>query len=99
MKVGDMIETAMVGRDGIANATAALDGKVSLHKAIVQVAGQASAMAPDSLRGLTDEFPPFRSILILHEQVVLAQLNSRRAATRATASKLACVGGFCDYVT
>ena len=26
MKVGDMIETAMVGRDGVANATAALDG-------------------------------------------------------------------------
>ena len=73
MKVGDMIETAMVGRDGVANATAALDGKVSLHKAIVQVAGQASAIAPDSLRSLTDEFPPFRSILIRHEQVVLAQ--------------------------
>jgi hypothetical protein len=70
MKVGDMIETAMVGRDGVANATAALDGKVSLHKAIVQVAGQASAIAPDSLRSLTDEFPPFRSILIRHEQVV-----------------------------
>jgi len=73
MKVGDMIETAMVGRDGVANATAALDGKMSLHKAIVQVAGQASSIAPDSLRSLTDEFPPFRSILIRHEQVVLAQ--------------------------
>ena len=73
MKVGDMIETAMVGRDGVANATAALDGKVSLHKAIVQVAGQASAIAPDSLRSLTDACPPFRSILIRHEQVVLAQ--------------------------
>ena len=69
MKVGDMIETAMVGRDGVANATAALDGKVSLHKAIVQVAGQASAIAPDSLRSLTDEFPPFRSILIRHESL------------------------------
>lgn len=73
MKVGDMIETAMVGRDGVANATAALDGKVALHKAIVQVAGQASAIAADNLRSLTDEFPPFRSILIRHEQVVLAQ--------------------------
>src|SRR4051812_14828924 len=39
MRVGDMVETAMVGRDGVANGTSALDGKVSLHKGIVQVAG------------------------------------------------------------
>jgi hypothetical protein len=32
MKVGEMIETAMVGRDGVVNGTSALDGKVSLHK-------------------------------------------------------------------
>jgi CRP-like cAMP-binding protein len=73
MKVGDMIETAMVGRDGVANGTAALDGKVSLHKAIVQVAGAALAISPDTLRKMADQFPPFRAILIRHEQVVLAQ--------------------------
>src|SRR5690242_20729285 len=28
MEVGDLIETAMVGRDGVANATSALDGKI-----------------------------------------------------------------------
>ncbi len=31
MTVGDMIETAMVGRDGVVNGTSALDGKVALH--------------------------------------------------------------------
>ena len=73
MEVGDMIETAMVGRDGTANATAALDGKTALHKGIVQVAGSASAINPDTLRTIADDFQPFRSLLIRHEQVLLAQ--------------------------
>jgi CRP-like cAMP-binding protein len=73
MQVGDMIETAMVGRDGVVNGTSALDGKFSLHKAIVQVAGHASVINSDTLRRLADEFEPLRSILIRHEQVLLAQ--------------------------
>ena len=52
MVVGDMIETAMVGRDGVVNGTSALDGKVALHKGIVQVAGAASVIVPDVLRSL-----------------------------------------------
>lgn len=73
MDVGDMIETAMVGRDGVVNATSALDGNIALHRGIVQVAGDASAMSPDVLRSIADDFKPFRSILIRHEQVLLAQ--------------------------
>jgi CRP-like cAMP-binding protein len=73
MEVGDMIETAMVGRDGAVNATAALDGKTSLHKGVVQVAGTASVIGPDALRSITDDFKPFRSLLIRHEQVLFAQ--------------------------
>jgi CRP-like cAMP-binding protein len=73
MEVGDMIETAMVGRDGVANATSALDGKISLHKAIVQIPGSASVITPDTLRSIADEFQPFRSVLIRHEQVLFAQ--------------------------
>jgi CRP-like cAMP-binding protein len=73
MQVGDMIETAMVGRDGVVNATAALDGKIALHKGLVQVEGTASVIHPDVLRKFADEFSPFRSILIRHEQVLLAQ--------------------------
>jgi CRP-like cAMP-binding protein len=73
MTVGDMIETAMVGRDGVVNGPAALNGKVALHKGIVQAAGAAFAVAPESLRSLADEFGPLRSILIRHEQVLLAQ--------------------------
>jgi CRP-like cAMP-binding protein len=73
MKVGDMIETAMVGRDGVVNGTAALDSKVSLHRGIIQAAGTAAEMDPDILRTLTRDFAPLQSLLIRHEQVLLAQ--------------------------
>ena len=73
MQVGDMIETAMIGRDGVANATSALDGKMSLQKGLVQIDGAASVISADALGSLADEFKPFRSILIRHEQVLLAQ--------------------------
>jgi CRP-like cAMP-binding protein len=73
LEAGSMIETAMVGRDGAVNATSALDGKTSFQKGIVQVAGSASVINPDVLRGIANEFEPFRSVLIRHEQVLLAQ--------------------------
>jgi CRP-like cAMP-binding protein len=73
MEVGDMIETAMVGRDGAANATAALDGLIALHRGIIQVAGSGSTIAPEPLRSLANEFELLRSLLIGHEQVVFAQ--------------------------
>jgi CRP-like cAMP-binding protein len=73
MEIGDMIETAMVGRDGVVNATSALDGNISLHRGLVQAEGAASVISPGALRNLADEFKPFRSILIRHEQVLLAQ--------------------------
>jgi hypothetical protein len=73
MEVGDMIETAMVGRDGVVNGTSSLDGKVALHRGIIQVAGAASAISPEALKALANEFEPLRSILIRHEQVLFAQ--------------------------
>jgi len=73
MTEGYMIETAMVGRDGVANATSALDGKMALHRALVQLPGYAATIAPDRLRTLAHEFDPLHSMLIRHEQVLLAQ--------------------------
>jgi hypothetical protein len=73
MASGDTIETAMVGRDGLVNGTSALDGKVSLHKGIIQVAGAGATIEPDALRQLATEFEPLHAVLIRHEQVLLAQ--------------------------
>src|SRR3569623_2002632 len=63
----------MVGRDGVINGTSSLDGKISLHKAIVQVAGYATVIFPDALRRVANQFEPLRSLIIAHEQVLLAQ--------------------------
>jgi CRP-like cAMP-binding protein len=83
MESGQMVETAMVGRDGVFNAAAALDGKVSLNKALVQLAGSASMIDVDRLRLIADEHGSFRSILIRHEQVMFAQ-SQQSAACNAT---------------
>ena len=73
LSLGEMIETAMVGRDGVVNAAPALDGKVSLNKAIVQMAGFASVITAAALAEVADRFRELRSLLIRHEQVLLAQ--------------------------
>jgi CRP-like cAMP-binding protein len=83
LSVGEMIETAMVGRDGVWNASSALDGKVSLNKAIVQLAGEASVINIEKFRTVADEDKMFRSLLIRHEQVLFAQ-SQQSAACNAS---------------
>jgi CRP-like cAMP-binding protein len=85
LSIGDMIETAMVGRDGVLNASSALDGGVSFNKAIVQLAGAGSFIAVDKLRGIADEHKAFRSLLIRHDQVLFAQ-SQQSAACNASHS-------------
>ena len=83
LNVGAMIETAMVGHDGVLNAAPALDGKVSLNKGIVQSAGSAGTIEVNRFRRLANEFEPFRSLLIRHEQVLFAQ-SQQSAACNAS---------------
>jgi len=83
LDVGSMIETAMVGHDGVLNAAPALDGKVSLNKGIVQMAGSAGTIEVSRLRQLANEFEPLRSLLIRHEQVLFAQ-SQQSAACNAS---------------
>jgi CRP-like cAMP-binding protein len=79
LSAGDMIETAMVGREGAVNATAALLGKLALHKAIVQIAGSAGCIDPDALRKVVNQNDFFRSLLVRHEQVLLAETQQSAA--------------------
>jgi CRP-like cAMP-binding protein len=83
LDVGSMVETAMVGCDGALNAASALDGKVSLNKGIVQVAGSAGVIDVNRLRRLANEHERFRSLLIRHEQVLFAQ-SQQSAACNAS---------------
>lgn len=79
LSTGQMIETAMVGRDGVLNAASALDGKVSLNKAVVQIAGSALSVPVECIAEIGNEFISFRSLLIRHEQVLFAQAQQSAA--------------------
>ena len=85
LRVGEMIETAMVGRNGVLNAASALDGKMSLNKAIVQLAGVASVIDVARFHDIADQFKALRTLLIRHEQVLFAQ-SQQSAACNASHS-------------
>ena len=76
---GETIETGMVGRDSLAGGSSALDGKVALNKAIVQIAGEASALDLSFLRSIADKSIAFRTTLMRHEQLILVQAQQSAA--------------------
>src|SRR4029077_15793440 len=73
LSTGEMIEAAMVGKDGVIGASAALDGKISLSRAIVQIAGDAMTCELGVLREAAMQSHPLLALLIRHEQTVYAQ--------------------------
>jgi CRP-like cAMP-binding protein len=50
LATGELIEAAMVGRDGVVGALAALDGKISMSRAIVQITGRGASCDADLLK-------------------------------------------------
>jgi CRP-like cAMP-binding protein len=80
---GAMIEAAMVGRDGIVGASAALDGKVALSRAIVQIAGEGFVCEPQQLKAAALESDKVLSMLIRHEQTVYSQAQQSAACNAA----------------
>jgi CRP-like cAMP-binding protein len=73
LSTGEMIEVAMVGRDGVVGAAAALDGRISLSRAIVQLGGDAFRCEVDALKGAAMQSQSMLAILIRHEQTVYSQ--------------------------
>jgi CRP-like cAMP-binding protein len=70
---GDMIETAMIGRDSLVGGSAAVDDDIALNRAVVQVA----------FRGLAQQSHTFHATLARHRQFILAQAQ-QSAACNAT---------------
>ena len=79
MKDGRIVETGMTGRDGASGATQALDGKVSLNKIVVQVAGEASVIDADRLREAAAAIPAIRSLINRYDQFFTAQIQQSAA--------------------
>ena len=80
---GEMIEAAMVGKDSIVGGASALNGRISLCKALVQVHGSASSLEVEMLREVARNSEAFRTSLIRHEQVILAQAQQSAACNAA----------------
>jgi CRP-like cAMP-binding protein len=76
---GASVEGAMVGRDGVVGAAAALDGKISLSRAVVQLEGSSLMCEVGALRGTALQSHTFLSSLIRHEQTLFAQAQQSTA--------------------
>src|SRR4051794_6255878 len=79
LETGEMIEAAMVGADGVVGASAALDGRISLSRGIVQLAGDIVVCSIDGLKSAALQSPALLSLLIRHEQTVYAQAQQSAA--------------------
>ena len=91
LSTGEAIEAAMVGRDGVVGALAALDGNISLSRAIVQMGGYCLHCKPDTLKSVATESAALQSLIMRHEQTVYAQAQQSAAcnATHDIESRLA----------
>jgi CRP-like cAMP-binding protein len=76
---GGAIETGMIGRDGQFGGGPALDHKVSLNAAVMQVAGDATTVQIDRFRLLARDHPPLRDVIICYEQFFVAQIQQTAA--------------------
>jgi len=90
LSTGEMIEAAMIGRDGVAGASAALDGRISLSRGIVQLGGEIMVCDIEALKSFALESPKLLALLIRHEQTVFAQAQQSAAcfATHQVAARL-----------
>ena len=88
---GDTIESAMVGRESLVGASSGLNGQLSVCKAIVQIAGAATALDSHRLRSLADGSMACRTALFRHEQLILVQAQQSAAcnATHTIEARLA----------
>src|SRR3977135_4394801 len=79
LSTGEMVEAAMVGMDGVVGASAALDGKVSLSRGVIQLPGEIIVCDIDALKTAALLSPKLMALLIRHEQTVYAQAQQSAA--------------------
>jgi len=88
---GETVETAMVGRDGVIGAGASRDGRVSLNRAVIQIAGHALRCPIEPLKEFLQKHAHTRAFIGGHEQALFAQAQQSAAcnATHVIESRLA----------
>jgi CRP-like cAMP-binding protein len=76
---GQTVEIAMIGRDSVVGASAALDGGPSLTDAVVVVPGAASVLKAADFQAAADQSRTLRNLLARHEQALFAQAQQSAA--------------------
>jgi CRP-like cAMP-binding protein len=76
---GEMTEAAMVGKDGAVGIASALDGKVAVSRAIVQLGGEAMVCDPGAFRSAALQSEKLISKIMRHEQTLFAQAQQSTA--------------------
>jgi CRP-like cAMP-binding protein len=79
LTTGEMTEAAMVGRDGAVGIASALDGKVAMCRAIVQLGGDAMVCDPVAFRSTAMQSEKLISRIMRHEQTLFAQAQQSTA--------------------
>lgn len=80
---GRVVESAMVGRDGVLAASPALDSRLSLSRAVVQLAGYALVCEAARFKKAVLESPTLLSAIMRHEQTLYAQSQQSTACMSA----------------
>jgi CRP-like cAMP-binding protein len=83
LSTGEMVETAMVGKDGVVGASSAVDSQISTITAIVQLAGSAAVCNASALKAAAMQSTTLLSALIRHEQALLSQVQQSAACLAA----------------
>jgi len=79
LSTGETVEAAMVGKDGVVGASAALDGKIALSRGIIQLGGEIVVCDIDALKSTALQSPKLLALLMRHEQTVYAQAQQSAA--------------------
>ena len=96
---GEMIEAAMIGREGVVGGLSALDTKVSVSRAVVQVAGAASTLDVEHVRHLAEHSASFRATLIRTSRSCRRSPSNPRPVSRCTPWRRASRAGCCAAET
>jgi CRP-like cAMP-binding protein len=79
LATGGMTEAAMVGKDGAVGIASALDGKIAMCRAIVQLGGEAIVCDPGAFRSTALQSEKLISLIMRHEQALFAQAQQSTA--------------------
>ena len=80
---GEIVEAAMVGKDGVVGGFAALGGAIAVNRAIVQLSGTALTFKLHFIKNTILKSPTLLSTLFRHEQTVYAQASQSAACMAA----------------